>query len=228
MSHKHSEWHTFFRFIRSVSKNHALVSGFNVIISSINMDSSSNIWRLFIQIYKNCANKTCDQISDTVLNAHLKQDPKAKVACETVVKCGLVLLCGEISSKAKVDYQKIVQETVQHIGYNTSERGFDYKTCTVFVNLDEESPNIAAGIHVNRADDIVEAGDQGMVFGYATNETEECMPFTVLMAHKLNHRISELGAVEYSGGQDQTPRHRSHANILLPRVNAFPFGFIPL
>jgi len=164
----------------------------------------ANVARTFLfsseSVNEGHPDKLADQVSDAVLDACLREDPKSKVACETACKDNMVMVFGEITTAAKLDYDSIVRKAVKGIGYDTFEddlastysKGLSDKTCEVLVKINKHSPDIAGGVHVGKDEMDVGAGDQGIMFGYATDETEDCMPLTILIATRLGKKLTDV------------------------------------
>ncbi len=168
--------------------------------------------------------KIADQISDAVLDAMLAQDPKSRVACETLITTGLVVLAGEVTTNANVDFQKIVRNTVANIGYDDSRKGFDAHTCGVTVALGKQSQDIAQGVNENEGTFLEQgAGDQGLMFGYAVNETASLMPLTIDLSHNLARKLSEVrknGTLPLLRADGKTQVSAQYVNGKVARLDA--------
>jgi len=166
--------------------------------------------------------KICDQVSDAVLDACLKQDPESKVACETATKTGMIMIFGEITTKAVVNYEQVIRDAIKHIGYDDVEKGLDYKTVNVIVAIEEQSPDIAQGVHIGKAVEDIGAGDQGIMFGYATDETEDAMPMSHHLATRIGYRLTEvrkngtLPWVRPDGKTQVTVEYRNEGGRMVP------------
>lgn len=169
--------------------------------------------------------KVSDQISDAILDAIITEDPHARVACETLVKTGMVIVAGEITTTAHIEYEDIIRQTVKDIGYNSSEMGFDWESCAVINALGKQSPDIAMGVD-RSSEENQGAGDQGLMFGYASNETDVLMPAPITYAHRLVKRQAEVRKRVSSTGYVQMPKVRSPSAMkMVSRLALMPLFF---